>query len=97
MKFSIVIPTYNRAEELRATLQSLSALETSDPWEVIVADNNSTDDTSQVVREAAPGFPVELRYVFEREQGRSAALNAGIRASARSHRRHDRRRRPRDT
>ncbi len=81
MKFSIVIPTYNRAEELRATLQSLSELEPPDSWEVIVADNNSTDDTGQVVRDAAPGFPVELRYVFEREQGRSAALNAAIRES----------------
>ena len=81
MKFSIVIPTYNRAEELRATLQSLSELEPPDSWEVIVADNNSTDDTGQVVRDAAAGFPVELRYVFEREQGRSAALNAAIRES----------------
>ena len=81
MRFSIVIPTYNRAEELRATLQSLSALETADPWEVIVADNNSTDDTGQVVRDAVAGFPVELRYVFEQEQGRSTALNAGIKAS----------------
>ena len=81
MKFSIVIPTYNRAGELRATLRSLSKLESPDPWEVIVADNNSTDDTRQVVLDAATGFPVELRYVFEREQGRSAALNAAIRES----------------
>jgi glycosyltransferase involved in cell wall biosynthesis len=81
MHFSIVIPTYNRADELAPTLRSLSALKSSRPWEVIVVDNNSTDDTRAVVEAAARTFPAELAYVFEREQGRSAALNAGIRKS----------------
>ena len=81
MQFSVVIPTYNRADELAPTLRSLSALEVRAPWEVIVVDNNSTDSTRAVVEDAARGFPVELRYVFEQEQGRSAALNAGIRKS----------------
>jgi len=79
MKFSVVIATYNRAEELAKTLQSLSALKTTDLWEVIVVDNNSSDDTRSIVLEAANAFPVELLYIFEKEQGRSAALNAGIR------------------
>ncbi len=79
MRFSIVIPTFNRANDLRLTLQSLCGLKPSGDWEVIVADNNSTDDTAQVVRASASDFPVDLIYVFEREQGRSAALNAGIR------------------
>ena len=79
MKFSVVIPTYNRAAELAETLQSLSALEVTEPWEVIVVDNNSTDVTEKTVLDAAARFPVELRYLFEKEQGRSAALNAGIR------------------
>ena len=61
MKCSIVIPTYNRAADLRDTLQSLRGVETSQDWEVIVADNNSTDDTRQVVTDAAASFPVELR------------------------------------
>ena len=78
MKYSVVIPTFNRAEDLRGTLASLARLHTSAGWEVIVADNNSTDDTREVVAAAARTFPVELGYVFEREQGRSAALNTGI-------------------
>ncbi len=78
VQFSIVIPTFNRAEDLRGTLDSLGKLATSSPWEVIVADNNSSDDTREIVAAAARSFPVELRYVFEKEQGRSAALNAGI-------------------
>jgi glycosyltransferase involved in cell wall biosynthesis len=79
MKFSVVIATYNRAADLAATLDSLAGLRPAGDWEVIVVDNNSTDGTRAVVEAAAPAFPAPLRYVFEREQGRSPALNAGIR------------------
>jgi glycosyltransferase involved in cell wall biosynthesis len=79
LKYSIVIATYNRAADLRDTLASLASLRPDGPWEVIVVDNNSPDGTREVVETAARTFPVELRYVFEREQGRSPALNAGIR------------------
>jgi glycosyltransferase involved in cell wall biosynthesis len=78
MKYSIVIGTHNRANDLRETLQCLARLETPYPWEVIVVDNNSTDSTPAVVRELAKSFPGVLRYVFESEPGRCAALNAGI-------------------
>lgn len=81
MKYSVVIATYNRARDLRETLQSLATLDPDGPWEVIVVDNNSPDDTRRVVLEAAVHFPVELRYLFEERQGRSPALNAGIRAA----------------
>lgn len=82
MKYSIVIATYNRAADLRATLGSLAGLESDAAWEVIVVDNNSTDDTRTAVHEAAAAFPVPLHYVFESAQGRSPALNAGIRRAA---------------
>jgi glycosyltransferase involved in cell wall biosynthesis len=78
MKYSIVIPTFNRAGELRGTLASLARIRCADPWELIVVDNNCTDDTPTVVRGAAVTFPVPLKYVFEKTPGRSAALNAGI-------------------
>jgi glycosyltransferase involved in cell wall biosynthesis len=81
MKYSIVIATYKRAADLRDTLRSLAKLQPDGPWEVLVVDNNSPDDTRAVVEEAARTFPVELRYLFEREQGRSPALNSGIRAA----------------
>ena len=79
MKYSIVIATYNRAADLRDTLASLAGLRPDGDWEVIVVDNNSPDDTRAVVEAASPAFPAPLRYVFEGEQGRSPALNAGIR------------------
>ncbi len=78
MKYSIVIPTYNRAGELRETLASLAAIRTAEPWELVVVDNNSTDDTPGVVREAAGSFPAPLAYVFEKVAGRCAAMNTGI-------------------
>ena len=78
MRFSVVIPTYNRADELRETLSSIAKLRVSGPWELIAVDNNSTDNTRETLLNAAKDFPVPLRYVFEAEAGRSAALNAGI-------------------
>ena len=81
MKFSVIIATYNRAAELVKTLESLAMLEPAGPWDVIVVDNNSTDNTREVVLQQVDSFPVTLRYIFENEQGRSAALNAGIRAA----------------
>jgi glycosyltransferase involved in cell wall biosynthesis len=79
MKYSVVIATYNRAKELAETLDGLAHLRTTDPWEVIVADNNSSDRTRQVVDDAAATFPAPLHYVFEGEQGKAAALNTAIR------------------
>lgn len=75
---SVVIATFNRAHDLRETLHSLSLLRSARTWEVIVVDNNSTDETRRVVEEAARRYPVPLRYAFETRQGRSPALNAGI-------------------
>jgi len=81
MQFSVVIPTYNRAGELKETLASLAKITNAGTWEVIVVDNNSTDATHRIVADAAANFPVELRYLIERQVGRSAALNAGIKAA----------------
>src|ERR1700745_1955660 len=81
MRFSIVIATYKRAGLLKNTLESLARLRPTAPWEVIVVDNNSPDNTREVVEAAIPSFPVPLRYVFEKEQGRSAALNCGFRVA----------------
>jgi len=77
---SVLIATYNRARLLDETLSSLARMQVSPSldWEAIVIDNNSSDDTRQVVERQAAAFPVPLRYVFEARQGRSSALNAGI-------------------
>lgn len=81
MKFSIIIPTYNRADELRETIRSIAKLTVDGDWELIVVDNKSPDHTRAVVEEEGASFPARLQYLFEAEQGRYAALNTGIRAA----------------
>jgi glycosyltransferase involved in cell wall biosynthesis len=80
---TVLIATYNRARLLDETLDSLRALHVKAGrlWDVMVVDNNSTDDTRAVIERQARDFPVPLRYLFEAHQGRSSALNAGIAAS----------------
>jgi glycosyltransferase involved in cell wall biosynthesis len=79
---SVIIPTFNSAQLLAETLDSISVRSRlAQPWEVVVVDNNSTDNTRHLVADRAATFPVPLRYVFESAQGRSHALNAGIRAT----------------
>jgi glycosyltransferase involved in cell wall biosynthesis len=81
MEFSIIIPTYNRADELRETIRSIKRLDVAGDWELLVVDNKSTDHTRAVVEEETTSFPAPLSYVYEPEQGRYAALNNGIRAA----------------
>ena len=83
MDATVLIATYNRAALLDETLSSLAKMRVSSTlaWDVIVIDNNSTDGTRAVVDRHMAGFPVRLRYLFERKQGRSSALNAGIAAA----------------
>ena len=82
MQFSIIIPTYNRADELRDTIRSVANVKVDGDWELMVVDNKSTDHTRTVVEEAIGSFPAPLRYLFEGEQGRYAALNTAIRAAS---------------
>ncbi len=84
MKLSVLVPTYNRAERLRETLKSLAdaAVPEGLQIEIFVIDNNSTDATKMVVEEMRPEFShVEYDYVFEPRQGKSFALNNGVRRS----------------
>jgi glycosyltransferase involved in cell wall biosynthesis len=74
MNLDVVIPSYNRATLLIKTLESLfRAIPPPDlQVSVAVVDNNSKDETPEVIRR----YPA--RYVFEQNPGRSHALNAGI-------------------
>ena len=80
LTLDVVIPTYNRREMLERTLNSLLAAESPPLLEVrfIIVDNNSTDETRPFVESQRVRFEGRLEYVFERRQGRSFALNAGI-------------------
>src|SRR3954466_10010236 len=81
VEISIIICTANRAAELRDTLASLAHVRRPGAVELLVVDNRSTDATRAVVEEVACGYPFPLRYVFEEEEGKYAALNSGIKAA----------------
>jgi glycosyltransferase involved in cell wall biosynthesis len=77
---SAVICTFNRSGLLE---QTLSALRRCTPpagcdVEIIVVDNNSTDETPAVVRRMANGTGFPVRYASEQRQGKSYALNRAL-------------------
>ena len=74
--FSVVIATYNRAELLRNAIYSLCQ-QTLDKnnYEVLIVDNNSTDNTPEIVDEFL-GID-NVRYIRETNQGTSHARNRG--------------------
>ena len=80
LDISVVVPTFNRGPQLEPLLTSLldqdaGALE----YEIVVVDNNSTDDTRSIVARVASRDPRgRLRYVFEPRQGVSYARNTGV-------------------
>lgn len=80
LDLSLVIATYNRAEQLMVTLESVATQRhPAQRWECIVVDNNSKDDTRERVEAFAAAHPdLQLRYVFESNQGLSYARNRGI-------------------
>lgn len=81
MDITVILCTYNRCRSLAETLDSASALSlpASVEWEVLVVDNNSHDQTRDVVESFCRRYPGRFRYLFEPQQGKTHALNSGIR------------------
>lgn len=88
MFLSICICTFNRAQSLRDTLDSLLlAVAQIDDVEIVVVDNNSRDNTAKTIgqfalREISPSAnAVPVRYHFEARQGLAIARNTAVKAS----------------
>lgn len=80
IEISVIICSYNREAMLARTLDSILAQSfPPDQFEVLVVDNNSTDGTPEMVRRKAETAKPLVRYLFERRQGKSYALNHAIR------------------
>ncbi len=81
MKLSIIIPCFNGADTIAVQLEALSQQEWSEPWEIIVADNGSTDETLAIVKQYAKQLP-NLRIVdSSKKRGSSYARNVGVAAA----------------
>ena len=81
MDITVILCTYNRCLSLPKALDSVArqVLPESVTWEVLVVDNNSSDQTRAIAEEYCGLHPGRFRYLFEPEQGLSRARNAGIR------------------
>jgi glycosyltransferase involved in cell wall biosynthesis len=77
----VVIPCRNAARTLGAQLEAIASQNFTDPFEVIVVDNLSTDGSAAVALAWVDRLP-QLRVVPEPTLGINAARNAGVRASS---------------
>lgn len=75
MKFSIVIPSLQQAEFLRATLQSVLTQDYPD-CEILVRDGGSTDGSVDILREL--GRAGAFRWISEPDGGQAEAINHGL-------------------
>jgi glycosyltransferase involved in cell wall biosynthesis len=76
-RFSIVLPTYNRAPLLRRAIGSV-VRQRYESWELVVVDDGGTDDTREVVECFADA---RIRYFWKTNEERSIARNFGIDAA----------------
>lgn len=77
IEISIIIPSYNRANMIGITLESFIRQNfDSNKYEIIVADNNSTDNTAEVIKTISENSRVNINYLFEQRQGVHFARNS---------------------
>lgn len=82
MDVSIVVSTYNRCGLLEAALRALLSQTPADvAYEILIVDNNSTDQTRPLVQSLARQNQEKLKYLFEPKQGLSYGRNTGIAAA----------------
>ena len=80
MDISVIICTYNRSGNLPGSIDRLERQRELNGinWEVVIVDNNSPDDTREVVKALASQSAIRIRYLYQPEQGASHARNLGI-------------------
>src|SRR3989338_5901430 len=80
MFLSVIVATYNRAQTLQKTLESILNQKTlgAFDFEIILVDNNSNDNTKEIVEALKKKAGGRLRYFFEPKQGKAFAINKGI-------------------
>jgi len=66
---TVAVCSYNAAEYLETLIRQLETLHCPIPFEILIVDNNSTDDTADVVESLSKSSRVPVRYVIEKQQG----------------------------
>ena len=80
---TLLVCTFNRSTDLGELLETAirQNIRSTFTYEVLVVDNNSTDNTRDVVMGFMQAGHRQVRYLFEGRQGKSNALNAGLAAA----------------
>ena len=78
-RISVIVPAFNVAPYLAASLNSLLA-QTYPELEIVVVDDGSGDDTGRIIREYCEKYP-NIRGIFQENQGVTAARLAGVEAA----------------
>lgn len=73
---SIVVPAYNEEKSIKCCLDALSMQKTSERYEIIIVDNNSTDKTKEIVSNYKS--KIALRLVSEKKKGAGPARAKGF-------------------
>ena len=79
---SILLATYNWPQALKLCLESL-ATQTDRDFEIIIADDGSTDSTKQVIEQLKASYPVAIEHLWQEDQGfrKTLILNQAIAAA----------------
>ena len=80
MLISIIIPTFNRHEQLLTTVKSLLN-QNYQNFELVIADDGSTDGTAEVIKTFQKEAWFTVKYQWHENAGRSAARNMGLRVA----------------
>jgi glycosyltransferase involved in cell wall biosynthesis len=84
MKLAVIVTTYNRPDALAAVLDGYDA-QVGHDFELIVADDGSTDETRRLVESRAKGAPYPLRHAWQEDRGfRAAAIRNRALAASRA-------------
>ena len=83
-KLTVAICTFNGAKRLPKLIDSLIHLECPIPFEILIVNNNSSDNTQSLIDKLSIEVPIPLRSVIEKEQGIPFARNRAIEESINS-------------
>ena len=83
VELSVIVCTRNRARQLATLIQCLGSQRDIENlnWEIVIVDNNSSDNTKEVAYAFCEGSNLKVNYIPESKVGLSYARNSGVLAS----------------
>src|SRR3989338_2835619 len=83
VELSVIVSSRNRAKQLATLIQCLGSQKNIEKlnWDIVIVDNNSSDNTKEVAYAFCEGSNLKINYIFESKTGLSYARNTGVLAS----------------